>query len=131
MTDSKEKAMLDWPMKVYQYARKMLRTFIGYDSDIGDMLTDIKYLSDRVRRAEDRIGEHTTVHADIHFKKPHQIIVVGRYRNQDYVRVFDMDEPDFVHLIERLKFIEKNSKVGRFDMVGGMSISAVYERDRF
>lgn len=81
---------------------------------------------------QNHVNEHCEVHADLHFKSPHQIIVIGRYRNHDYVRVFEMSESSFHDLIDRLRYEEKNSKVGRFDFPGNWpDISAVYPRERF
>jgi len=79
-----------------------------------------------------RLGEHTTVHADIRYKGRSQIIVIGEYRNHDYVHVFDVDVSTLTSLIEMLQRMEKNSKVGRFDMPSTMpNLSAVYQKDRF
>jgi len=66
---------------------------------------------------ETRVNERCEVHADIHYKEPHQIIVVGKYKGRDYVRVYGVSEPSFINLIERLNYEEKGSKVGRFDFV--------------
>jgi hypothetical protein len=80
---------------------------------------------------EQKINERTTIHADIHMKYPHQIIMVGRYRKRDYVRVFDVEESHFHSLVEMLRQNEKGSKRGRFDMPHGLNISAVYDKDTF
>jgi len=78
------------------------------------------------------IGERTTVHADINYKgSGSQIIVVGRYNGKDYVRSFNVREESLHSLIEMLRNEEKYAKVGRFDMIGGMDFSAVYDRDTF
>ena len=84
-----------------------------------------------IGKLHDRIGKHTTIHADIHWKRPHQIIVVGKYKNRDYVRVFDVRAEDLAYLVEHLKALEPRAKVGRFDMPHAMPLSVVYERDRF
>ena len=79
-----------------------------------------------------KINENTTVHADIHYKgEGSQIIVVGRYRNKDYVRAFTVRQESLGGLIEVLRTEERYAKVGKFDMVGGMDFSAVYDRDTF
>jgi hypothetical protein len=81
---------------------------------------------------EQRINENCEVHADIHYKEPHQIIVIGRYKGKDYVRVFGVSEPSFVNLVDRLRHEEKGSKVGRFDMMANWpEISVVYPNERF
>jgi len=78
------------------------------------------------------LNERTTVHADIHYKgEGTQIIVVGRYRNKDYVRAFTVRQESLSSLIEMLRTEEKYAKVGRLDMIGGLDFSAVYDRDEF
>lgn len=89
-----------------------------------------RHLKSRVDDLENRIGEHTVVHADIHYRTPHQVIVIGQYRNRDYVRVFNV-EAALDDLVEYLRKVEKNAKVGRFDMPHSVPFSVVYERDRF
>lgn len=77
------------------------------------------------------VNERCEVHADIHYKFPHQIIVVGRYNGRDYVRIFDVADSTFRELIERLRYEERNSRVGRFDTPTWPSLSVVYPHDRF
>ena len=79
-----------------------------------------------------KVNERCEVHADIRYKEPHQVIVIGRYKGRDYVRIFGVSEPTFYGLIDRLHYEERNSKVGRFDMPSGYpDISAVYDLDKF
>lgn len=85
-----------------------------------------------VMEIDKKIGERTTVHADIGYKGTgSQIIVVGRYRNKDYVRSFNVRQENLSNIIEMLKIEEKNAGVGNWDMIGGMEFSAVYDRERF
>ena len=85
-----------------------------------------------VERLEKRIGERTTVHADINYRGTgSQIIVVGKYRNKDYVRAFNVRTESLSHLIDILSREEKGANVGHFDMIGGIDFSAVYDKDRF
>ena len=106
----------------------LLSESYNYIIDGCGQITDINA---RISMVETRIGEHTTIHADIHHYDPHHIIVIGKYLNRDYVRMFELDEKDLAEMIETLKGMEPNAKVGRFDMVSGFGFSAVYKRDRF
>jgi hypothetical protein len=91
-----------------------------------------KDMYDYVSELHRKINENTTIHADIGWKGTgSQIIVVGRYRNKDYVRSFNVRETSLNSLIELLKTEEKGANVGRFDTIGGMEFSAVYDRDTF
>jgi len=79
-----------------------------------------------------KINENTTVHADIGYKGTgSQIIVVGKYRNKDYVRSFNVKSENLDSLIQLLREEEKGANVGKFDMIGTMEFSAVYNRDKF
>lgn len=90
------------------------------------------YLSHYAQALEEKINKQTTVHADIGYRgQGSQIIVVGRYHNKDYVKAFSVREENLYSLIELLKREHRGANVGRFDMVGGIEFSAVYNRDEF
>ena len=82
----------------------------------------------RVEASENLISYRTTVHADIHYKSGmDSIIVVGRYRNHDYVRCFNVERKDFHEFVEIFKRIEPRGRIGRID-VPFPSFSGVVER---
>lgn len=88
----------------------------------------IDNLLEEMRNNKSMITERTTVHADINYKSGFDsIIVVGRYRNHDYVRCFQVQSDDFHEFIEILKRIEPRGRVGRID-VPFPSFSGVVER---
>lgn len=89
-------------------------------------------LARNINRLEDKINERTTVHADIGYKGTgSQIIVIGRYQGKDYVRAFNVRNESLHSLIDMLRREEKNAGVGKFDMIGAIEFSAVYDRERF
>lgn len=106
---------------------------VKYIWNISESLED--YYNDiitRVNWIDAKIGERTTVHADIGYKGTgSQIIVVGRYQGKDYVRSFNVRNETLHSLIDMLRREEKNAGVGKFDMIGGIEFSAVYDRERF
>lgn len=88
----------------------------------------IDYLIKTIRETKLMITERTTVHADIHYKSGMDtIIVVGRYRNHDYVRCFNVESKDFHEFVEILRRIEPRGRIGRID-VPFPSFSGVVER---
>lgn len=92
----------------------------------------IETYSSKLMHFQKELNRHTVIHADVHYREQSQIIVIGRYKNRDYVRVFGLEEPDLVAMIEKLTAMEKHARVGRFDMPStGMNISMVYDRERF
>ncbi len=88
-------------------------------------------LSEAVYNIHKLIGERTTVHCDVHYKHASEVIVIGTYHNKDYVRCFHLQHDDLKSLIEELKQREKFANVGKFDMIGTMPFSAVYDRKTF
>lgn len=88
--------------KIIRRLKRLYRIANTYDND----LQQIRHL----------VGEHTTVHADVHFKSPSQIIAVGRFKNHDYVRIYEISHDDFEQLIRVLKDMEQSARIGRFDI---------------
>lgn len=117
--------------KLKNLIRRLIFLWKHFDQHDRDLDNLSRAIYAHISRLEDRLNEHTVVHADIHWKQPHQIIVIGRYKNRDYVRVFDLDEQDWMALVEKLHWVEKNARVGRMDTPHAMSFSAVYNRERF
>lgn len=113
----------------FERLRRLWQLSVDYDMNRD---RDHYKLHSRVNGLEDLVREHTVVHADVHFMGACQIIVIGQYRERDYVRLFNVDVSSFHELVEMLRRIERNAQVGRFDMVGhGPPFSVLYDRDRF
>jgi len=72
---------------------------------------DAVHIAERARQdatqAVNYIKERTEVSADINMRRncPNTIIVVGRYKNRDYVEVFDVDDMD--HMVNDLRRMQK------------------------
>ena len=95
-----------------------------YDKDLG-------YVHRHMDEVIENVNEHTVVHADIDWKYFSQVIVVGRYKKNDYVRVFSIPEQtSFEDIVNILHKMEKGARRGRFDMPDQVSISAVYPREK-
>jgi len=95
-----------------------------YDGQVADLRRAIDHVHQRV-------GEHTTVHGDLHLQSPSHIIAIGRYRNHDYVRIFDVDGRSFGELVDILKSVEPYGRVGKFDTLMYLPFKAVFDRDVF
>jgi hypothetical protein len=91
----------------------------------------ITKLEEQIETLKKLIGEKTTVHCDVHTKNACEVIVIGNYHNKEYVRCFHLNADSIKSLIEQLKEREKYSRVGKFDMVGLMPFSTVYEKETF
>jgi hypothetical protein len=100
--------------------------------EIWNVMKHISNIYSEMERIERKINRNTTVHADIGYKGTgSQIIVVGRYKNKDYVRSFNVRTENLSNLIELLREEEKGAGVGKFDMIGAMEFSSVYRNDMF
>lgn len=111
--------------QIWQHLKQVWNMPNKHDKQYKDMYN---YISE----IDKKIGERTTVHADINYKGTgSQIIVVGKYRNKDYVRSFNVRTESLSSLIDILSREEKGANVGHFDMIGGIDFSAVYDRDNF
>jgi 23S rRNA A2030 N6-methylase RlmJ len=73
------------------------------------------------------IKDRTDLHADIHYKSSSCIIAVGRYRNRDYVQVFNLRDEDFKGMIERFREMERYGHMARIDAPPQMK--AVFEHE--
>jgi len=94
--------------EVIDRLKKLWRISKTYDTYIASLAEKIDY-------AHKRIGKHTTIHADLHIKEPSHIIAIGRYKNHDYVRIFDLDTHSFKGMVDTLRALEPYSQPGRFD----------------
>lgn len=104
-----------------EFFKKLLAPWRSHPNKINTLVKE-------VQESNKMISERTTVHADVHLKSGmDNIIVVGRYKNHDYVRCFEVESRDFHGLIETLRRIEPSGRVGRID-VPFPSFSGVVER---
>lgn len=71
-----------------------------------------------ILNARDEIVRRTTVNADVHVKEQSSdIIVVGRYRGCEYVRIFSVRHSDTDYLVDQLKGMEQRhlGRIRRID----------------
>jgi len=111
-------------MNIIERLRNLWRIAKEYDNTKARLSADMEFLLKR-------INERTTVHADIHMKTPSLVIVVGKYRNHDYVRAFPVDHDSLHGLIEYIKRVEPRARVGRMDINPSIKFSSVYRDERF
>jgi hypothetical protein len=109
--------MISWIKKLYQIVK-------NYDIDKNKLLTRIAQAEKIIK---DRTNIHTNIHTDVHYKSDNQIIVIGRYKNRDYIQTFNVSSEDFPTLIKQLHQMERYGHVTRIDAPPMMR--AVVERD--
>lgn len=105
-----------------QFFKRLKRTFIllwkiETNLDALRLLIDnqVLRLEGRIDRGVNFIKERTTVDADVGIRGPNTIICIGRYRNNDYVRIFEHDSKDFESFIHQLESMRKYHQIRTVD----------------
>jgi hypothetical protein len=76
------------------------------------------------------IKERTNISADIgYLKGANYVILVGHYKNRDYINVFDLNGKTFAEIVEQFRAMTKHGNVLRVDAPA--PFKAVLERDGF
>ena len=119
--------------------KRYIKKFLGIDtleierdkliSEIASIKSMVAANDRNVADAVSFIKKATTVSADISpmARDPSMVIVVGRYRNNDYVKVFEVGG-DFSRLVDQLRDMERHCGRGRYDKPIGMNIDAFIGR---
>jgi len=101
---------------------KKLKTIVArYDNDFSKEHA-------RIMELEKLIRERTNIAVDVGVAGTSHVIVVGRYRNVDYVQTYALNTPDLATLIEQLQQMERYGVVRRVD--APPQFRAVFERVR-
>lgn len=81
------------------------------------------------KAALDLIRDRTTAHMDLSpgGRDPNTVILVGRYRSQDFVQVYSFEAKDFEALVAQMRDASRQGVVGRVDALP--AFRAVIDRD--
>lgn len=105
---------------MFSWFKKLFRIVANYDSDAARIHNALSTHQYQLRHATDLIKAHTNIAVDVGFHDAHHVIVVGRYRGQDYVNSFSIKESNFGHLIQQLKEMERYGTVRRMTSLLGL-----------
>lgn len=98
---------------------KQLREIVAnYKDDLGTLRNQVRMVDRRTNDAVELIKHHTTVNADVgpSPRYPHTIVVIGQYRNNDYVQIFQIDVDEFQHIVRILRDMRRTHKLGKIDV---------------
>lgn len=101
---------------MFKWFNKLRQIVRGYDADRLRMVRAMEQLEAIVR-------ERTDIAVDVDYRGMASIILVGRYRNADFVQTYTLSERDLPGLIDRLRDMERYGQVRRAD--GPPEFSAV------
>jgi hypothetical protein len=93
---------------MFKFLKKLFQIVKEYDSDKAE-------LKNRISHATEFIKDRTEIHSDVYMNSPHQVIMIGRYKNRDHVEIYEVGEGDFAELIDHLKKLKPYTTPGRFD----------------
>lgn len=75
----------------------------------------IKSLTNRLLDVEMQVKSTTDISVDINPQGANHVIVVGRYKDRDYVQCYDLQATNFADLIRELRAMEKTGFINVVD----------------
>lgn len=114
--------------KIKKFFKSLIYIVNNYEKQHLLTTHNIHALSDQIEDCEKIIKERTEINIDIGFKGANHVIVVGKYKGQDYVQTYDIRNTELEEFIYILKRMEKYGEVARVD--SPPSIKASFIRDR-
>lgn len=102
-----------------KFIKKLIKIVNEYDINIESIQKRYNSLNIKVNEAIKVIKYRTEINADIRLHGPNrnQIIVVGRYRNKDYIEVYTITDKDVNYIVDQLKEMQKYGVVNKIDSV--------------
>lgn len=104
------------------WLKKVIRVTGNYDRDL-------KSLNDRCAALEAQLRAVITLNADIAGRPgpENYAVMIGRFRNHDYVRIHPLGHHDFGDMIKHLQGLNRTGRVGRID--APVHMEAAIKRD--
>ena len=104
---------------IKNWVTKKISNFLNLSS-FHDQLSKQIYELDELRKI---IKERTEYHIDVHQYTRHnsQIILIGKFRNNDFVKCYDIPDDMFKDLITHCRELEKYSQRGKIDAYPGLN----------
>ncbi len=90
------------------WLKKLKAIVSGYEADL-------RTAHARIAALENLVKDHTNIAIDVGFSGANHVIVVGRYKNADYVQTYNIHTDDFSAFVDQLRNMERYGKVRRVD----------------
>lgn len=106
--------------RITKWLTKWLTKTLGLDVLAAQMQnTDnsMNRLHDQMQILLQMIKEHTSVSADINFSGGSYIVLVGRYKNNDYIKISPLCGSDFACFAKQLEEMERYHRIDRIDSI--------------
>ena len=112
--------MIKWFKKLFHIVKHFDDIAASVDALGRDHIRVRRQVNDAVQTIKDR----TTLHADVsHYRRDshmNQIILIGRYRNRDYIQTYQVQPDDFEGLVRQCIEMQKYAYLSKIDAPYGM-----------
>lgn len=102
-------------MNIYLWIKKKLGiTQLEHENKIlrCQLQSHREYVTDKIGE----LKEYTRVDADMGFRGNNTIVLTGVYRNQAFVRFYDLGDGEFISLVEQLKRMKDHALIRHVDI---------------
>lgn len=113
-------------LKYFKTLHSLIKSHEDSQAEIASLKRRLEYQSEKMVFLDKLIKDRTDIAVDVHRRDMNTVIVVGRYKNADYINCFKLAAEEFPHLIERLKDMEQYGTVRRMDSFP--EFRAIYDR---
>lgn len=110
--------MIHWFTSLKKWWKKRARVF----KDFAGLYIQVQLQEQNITRLANIIKDRTTINVDVasHPKDPSMVIFVGRYKDNDYVRVTPLRNKEFADVVDYCKKFTDHTRIGRIDASSSM-----------
>ena len=123
--------MIKWFKKLF-YIVEHFDDIVASMDELGRDQVRVKW---HVDEAVQTIKDRTTLHADVsHSRRDshmNQIIMIGRYRNRDYIQTYQVQPDDFEGLVRQCIEMQKYAYLSKIDAPYGMKEIIETESEKY
>lgn len=87
-----------------KWFRKLLHMVANYDNDKA-----------KLNRLITMVRDNTSINVDVHSKTASHVIVIGRYKNNDFIQSYELSQSSFTDLVNQLKRMQHFGNVDVID----------------
>lgn len=100
---------------MFKWFKKLREIVSKYDSDQERLRAEIKQV-DQV------LKDRTDLHVDVNMKDKSTVIMIGKFRDRDYIQTYTMETYDFHNLVTWLQNLKKQGHVRTVDVHPEMDV---------
>ena len=116
---------------MFRWIKTLKHIVSNYRLEIAELKYQMLTLQQSQRQIEGMVKPNTTIAVDCDIHGINHIIVVGNYKNQDYIQTFNVSKNEFAHIIAVLTDMKKYGSVRCVDAMPEMKRTIFKETMRF